>query len=62
MWFVIEIVSSGYCCDVDMWLTLSTKMSFSIYTCWLFWFIGEKNISQLQKIFCNYTCSFQLYF
>jgi hypothetical protein len=61
MKFAIEMVSNGYCCGVDMWLTFSTKMSFFTCTCGVFGFVVEENISWLQKIFC-YICSSQTMF
>jgi hypothetical protein len=42
MWFAIEMVSNGYYCGVHMWLTFSTRMSFSTYNFRFFWFIIEK--------------------
>jgi hypothetical protein len=36
------MVSSGYCYDVDTWLTFSIRMSFSTYNFQLFLFVIEK--------------------
>ncbi len=51
---MVKMVNSGYLYGIDTWQTFSTIMTLSTCTYQLGWFIVEKNISQLQKIICNF--------
>jgi hypothetical protein len=51
MWFAIELVSNGYCCVVDIWLTFSTIMSFLTCTYQFFQFVVEKTFPSCKKYF-----------
>jgi hypothetical protein len=58
--FSIEMVKSGYYCDVDMWLSLLTIISISTYAFRFLWLVVEKNRLQLKKINCSQNGHFQL--
>jgi hypothetical protein len=52
MRFATNLVSNGYCDGVNMWLTLSIRMSFSTCTCQL---LG--NTWPSHGYLCNYYAS-----
>jgi hypothetical protein len=62
MWFAVEMVSNHYYCGVHIWLTFSTKMSFSTYNYQLFWFIIEKKIPSCKKQFVTTLVAFNYVF
>jgi hypothetical protein len=58
--FPIKMVKNGYCCGVNMWLSLLTVISFSTCTFQLLWSAGEKKNITIEKIHCNQKCHFKL--